>query len=178
MWFLSIKVGILNNQFWGINIWTEQKKRFNTCHNRFSPINMSFSQSTLYTLYTNQIEVWQIRLTNPFYPECTTKLPWYFSTLSHRIIQDLDVKITRRGGFAGPWFWVMVIPPCLTAYINPALLLLSLLMVVEWPKNVPVIFIVYVSFICKCIYIYIEIHGCRFDLDIRSKFIGSPCQID
>lgn len=28
------------------------------------------------------------------------------------------------------------------------------------------------------IYIYIEIHGCRFDLDIRSKFIGSPCQID
>ena len=27
-------------------------------------------------------------------------------------------------------------------------------------------------------HIYIEIHGCRFDLDIRSKFIGSPCQID
>ena len=143
MWFLSIKVGILTNQFWGINIWTEQKKeRFNTCHNRFSPINMSFSQSTLYTLFTNQIEVWQIRLTNPFYPECTTKLPWYFSTLSHRIIQDLDVKITRRGGFAGPWFWVMVIPPCLTAYINPALLLLLSLL------------IVYVSFICRCIYIY------------------------
>jgi hypothetical protein len=173
MWFLSIKVGILNNQFWGINIWTEQKKRFNTCHNRFSPINMSFSQSTLYTLYTNQIEVWQIRLTNPFYPECTTKLPWYFSTLSHRIIQDLDVKITRRGGFAGPWFWVMVI--LLTST------LLCCCCRCWWLWNDPKMSLSYSLYMCHLYanaYIYIEIHGCRFDLDIRSKFIGSPCQID